>query len=144
MHSGFACVRNMKNSFDTLKKLYIEPSSACNLKCKMCFRNNWFDEKIGLMTAEIWNNVSDSITRLDKTELKTVMFAGMGEPLTVEDVMEVLKSHPDYKRYYNQEYFVKELIYKAGLSIARYIQNKPYAMAFLSIWCDTYLPTKTK
>ena len=82
MHSGFACVRNMKNSFDTLKKLYIEPSSACNLKCKMCFRNNWFDEKIGLMTAEIWNNVSDSITRLDKTELKTVMFAGMGEPLT--------------------------------------------------------------
>ena len=71
-------------------------------------------------------------------------YSGMGEPLSLADVMEVLKSHPDYKRYYNQEYFVKELIYKAGLSIARYIQNKPYAMAFLSIWCDTYLPTKTK
>lgn len=90
MHSGFACVRNMKNSFDTLKKLYIEPSSACNLKCKMCFRNNWFDEKIGLMTAEIWNNVSDSVTRFDKTELKTVMFAGMGEPLTNPKIFDMI------------------------------------------------------
>lgn len=71
-------------------------------------------------------------------------YSGIGEPLTVEDVMEVLKSHPDYKRYYNQEYFIREQIHRARLSIAQYIQNKPYAMAFLLVWCDTYLPDKTK
>lgn len=71
-------------------------------------------------------------------------YSGMCEPLSLADTMEVLKSHPDYKRYYNQEYFVKELIYKARLSIAQYIQNKPFAMSYLTIWCDTYLPDKTK
>lgn len=71
-------------------------------------------------------------------------YSGMGEPLSLADVMEVLKSHPDYKRYYNQEYFIKEQIYRARLSIAQCIQNKPFAMTFLTVWCDTYLPNKTK
>ena len=37
-----------------LKKLYIEPTTKCNLNCKMCFRNTWFDESIGeLSLAEV-------------------------------------------------------------------------------------------
>ena len=71
-------------------------------------------------------------------------YSGMGEPLSIEDTMEVLKANPDYKRYYNQESFVEQQIHRARVSIARYIQNKPYAMAFLLVWCDTYLPDKTK
>ena len=27
-----------------LRKLYIEPTTKCNLNCKMCFRHTWFDE----------------------------------------------------------------------------------------------------
>ena len=71
-------------------------------------------------------------------------YSGMGEPLSIEDTMEVLKANPDYKRYYNQETFVREQIYRARLSIAQCIQNKPFAMSYLTIWCDTYLPDKTK
>ena len=71
-------------------------------------------------------------------------YSGMGEPLSIADVMEVLKANPDYKRYYNQESFIEHQIYRARVSIAQYIQNKPYAMAFLLVWCDTYLPDKTK
>ena len=33
-------------------------------------------------------------------------YNNMGEPLSFEDSMEVLKANPNYKRYYNQEYFV--------------------------------------
>ena len=29
-----------------LRKLYIEPTTKCNLNCKMCFRHSWFDEPI--------------------------------------------------------------------------------------------------
>lgn len=71
-------------------------------------------------------------------------YSAMGEPLSIADTMEILKANANYKRYYNQESFVKEQIHRARVSIAQYIQNKPYAMAFLAIWCDTYLPDKTK
>ena len=71
-------------------------------------------------------------------------YSGMGEPLSIADTMEILKANPNYKRYYNQESVIREQIYRARVSIAQYIQNKPYAMAFLSIWCDTYLPDNKK
>ena len=29
-----------------LRKLYVEPTTKCNLNCKMCFRHTWFDEPI--------------------------------------------------------------------------------------------------
>ena len=69
-------------------------------------------------------------------------YSGMGEPLSIADTMEILKANP--KRYYSQESVIREQIYRARVSIAQYIQNKPFAMAFLTIWCDTYLPDKTK
>ena len=71
-------------------------------------------------------------------------YSGMGEPLSIADTMEILKANPNYKRYYSQESVIREQIYRARVSIAQYIQNKPFAMAFLTIWCDTYLPDKTK
>lgn len=42
---------------DAIKKIYIEPTSACNLNCKMCFRNNWINEEIGVMSDDTLNNV---------------------------------------------------------------------------------------
>lgn len=71
-------------------------------------------------------------------------YSGMGEPLSIADTMEILKANPNYKRYYSQESVIREQIYRARVSIAQYIQNKPFAMAFLTIWCDTYIPDKTK
>lgn len=71
-------------------------------------------------------------------------YSGVGEPVTVDDVMEILKSHVNYKLYYNQKAFIEQQIHRTVINVAQYIQNKPYAMAFLAIWCDTYLPDKTK
>lgn len=61
-----------------LKKLYVELSSACNFNCKMCFRHNWFDEKIGLMLDEAVNVLKENII---SGSFDTVFFGGMGEPL---------------------------------------------------------------
>ena len=61
-----------------LKKLYAELSSACNFSCKMCFRHNWFDEKIGLMSDDAVNILKENITA---GSFETVFFGGMGEPL---------------------------------------------------------------
>ena len=71
-------------------------------------------------------------------------YGGVGEPLSIEDTMEVLKSNPNYKLYYNQKSFVEQQIYRVCVNIAQYIQNKPYAMSYLAIWCETYLPDKTQ
>lgn len=62
-----------------LKKLYIELSSKCNLNCKMCFRNLWFDEKYELMRDATVERVKESIAA---GQFQTVFFGGMGEPLT--------------------------------------------------------------
>lgn len=70
------------------QKLYIEPSSACNLKCKMCFRNSWIDEESAMMSDSVWLSVKNSLNELRR--INTVMFAGMGEPLTHPRIFEML------------------------------------------------------
>ncbi len=70
-----------------LKKLYVELSSACNFSCEMCFRNNWFDEKIGLMSEQTVNVLKENI----KTgSFETVFFGGMGEPLMHPQLTELV------------------------------------------------------
>lgn len=73
-----------------LKKLYVEPSSLCNLNCKMCFRNGWINEKRELMSDAIWKSVLCSIPYC--RDIETVMFAGMGEPLTHPGIFNMIKS----------------------------------------------------
>ena len=40
-----------------LKKLYIEPTTKCNLNCKMCFRHTWFEESFCYMSMEDYRHV---------------------------------------------------------------------------------------
>ncbi len=66
------------NTKNQICKLYIEPSSLCNLNCSMCFRNNWFDETYGLMKGE----TVDQILKILSIDMPfDVFFGGMGEPL---------------------------------------------------------------
>ena len=60
-----------------MRKLYIEPASACNLNCTMCFRHQWFDEKIGLMDETVCAAVRQAVTI---PSVETVIFGGLGEP----------------------------------------------------------------
>ncbi|MDO5310658.1 MAG: radical SAM protein [Clostridia bacterium] len=76
-------------------KLYIEPTSACNLNCSMCFRKNWIDEKIGFMTDATFDRVIKGIS--DAESLESVMFGGMGEPLLHGNIAEMIRSFSVHK-----------------------------------------------
>ena len=62
-----------------LTKIYLEPTTACNLDCVTCFRNAW-DTEMGRMSDETFEAVLRGIERLDTRP--TVYFGGIGEPLT--------------------------------------------------------------
>lgn len=72
---------------DPLKKLYIEPTSDCNLDCKMCFRHTWFDEEPGHMT---YANFEKTLATMPK-EVETIFFGGMGEPLHHPDIIKMVE-----------------------------------------------------
>ena len=61
-------------SDDCLKKLYIEPTARCNLRCKMCFRNSWKNEIIGDMRMETFRKAMTTMP----DSVETVFFGGMG------------------------------------------------------------------
>jgi MoaA/NifB/PqqE/SkfB family radical SAM enzyme len=61
-----------------LAKLYVEPTTACNLDCITCFRNAW-DEPMGRMSDETFGHVLAGLKALDPAP--TVYFGGIGEPL---------------------------------------------------------------
>ena len=61
-----------------MKKIYIEPSSLCNLNCAMCFRNGWINEQQDLMDSMTFDCLFASLC---KNVPERVTFGGMGEPL---------------------------------------------------------------
>ena len=70
-----------------LRKLYIEPTTKCNLNCKMCFRHTWFDEPICDLSLEDYRHVLATMPR----SVETVFFGGMGEPLFHKDILEMIR-----------------------------------------------------
>ncbi len=72
---------------DGKNKLYIEPSSCCNLNCKMCFRNSWFEESIADMSDKTVSNV---LELLKCDVCNSVFFGGMGEPLKHKDIFSMV------------------------------------------------------
>ncbi|PKN51589.1 MAG: radical SAM protein [Deltaproteobacteria bacterium HGW-Deltaproteobacteria-13] len=61
-----------------LNKIYIEPTNRCNLNCVTCIRNSW-DEPFGDMDWSVYQTLIGGLA--DFPEVKTISFAGMGEPL---------------------------------------------------------------
>lgn len=74
-----------------LKKLYIEPTTKCNLSCKMCFRHTWFDEPICDLSLEDFRRVIDTMP----SSVETIFFGGMGEPLFHKDICEMIRIAAD-------------------------------------------------
>ena len=70
-----------------LRKLYIEPTTKCNLNCKMCFRHTWFDEPICDLSLEDFQKVLDTMP----SSVETIFFGGMGEPLFHRDIHEMVR-----------------------------------------------------
>lgn len=74
---------------DTIQKLYVEASSRCNLKCRMCFRQTWIDEGYGDLDVSLFSGVLDDPSL---SETKTVFFGGMGEPLIHPEIVTLVAS----------------------------------------------------
>jgi MoaA/NifB/PqqE/SkfB family radical SAM enzyme len=71
-----------------LARIYVEPTTACNLRCRTCIRNVW-DEPIGHMTAANFAAVLSGIRALPAPP--TVIFGGFGEPFVHPDLLDMLR-----------------------------------------------------
>ncbi|HVN53331.1 MAG TPA: radical SAM protein [Anaerolineaceae bacterium] len=68
----------LRRPLTSLAKVYVEPTSACNLVCRTCMRNTW-DEAMGSLSMETFERILDGLRAFDP--LPEVFFGGFGEPL---------------------------------------------------------------
>jgi tungsten cofactor oxidoreducase radical SAM maturase len=71
-----------------LRKLYIEPTTVCNLNCRTCIRNVWEDPKTH-MEMDIFRQIVEYIEQFP--DLQRVVFSGLGEPLTHPHILEMVQ-----------------------------------------------------
>jgi len=70
-------------SIHNLSRLYVEPTSACNLSCRTCVRNDW-NEPIGDMDLALFDRLMGQLNAFKG--LTSVMFGGFGEPTCHKDM----------------------------------------------------------
>jgi MoaA/NifB/PqqE/SkfB family radical SAM enzyme len=71
-----------------LARVYLEPTSRCNLNCRTCIRNAW-EEPQGDMSAETWERVLSGLKALPSRP--EVFFGGFGEPLAHPRILDMLE-----------------------------------------------------
>jgi tungsten cofactor oxidoreducase radical SAM maturase len=76
-----------------IRKLYIEPTTACNLRCHTCIRNIWGDP-IAHMSMATFHNLEESLKGLPN--LQRVVFTGFGEPLTHPRLLDMVEAVRKY------------------------------------------------
>lgn len=62
--------------------LFIDPSSACNFKCKFCMNHKI--KSPGIMDFELYKSIIDSLQQFKKP-IKVIRLYGFGEPLVNDD-----------------------------------------------------------
>lgn len=70
-----------------LKRLYIEPTSECNLQCTMCFRHTWFDEDTCTMPMAMFDRIMATLPG----SVNSIVFGGMGEPMHHPDILNMVE-----------------------------------------------------
>ena len=76
---------------DLPRKLYIEPTSLCNLNCAICFRHGWIQEAMGHMD---YDEVFLPLAQALPDSVEEVFFGGMGEPLFHPRILSMLEALP--------------------------------------------------
>jgi MoaA/NifB/PqqE/SkfB family radical SAM enzyme len=71
----------------SLARVYLEPTTNCNLQCRTCVRNAW-DEPPGMMSAETFARVIHDVRGV--SPLPTLFFGGFGEPFAHPDLLPML------------------------------------------------------
>ena len=80
-------MNNEPAKIDELNKIYIEPTNRCNLNCLICIRNSW-NEISGEMAWPVYRQLIDGLK--DFPQAKTIVFAGLGEPLLHPQLPEMI------------------------------------------------------
>lgn len=75
-----------------VRKLYIQPTSGCNLHCRTCIRNVW-DDPEAQMPMNTFQRLMESLG--DLPYLTRVVFTGFGEPLTHPNILEMIQAVGD-------------------------------------------------
>jgi len=75
-----------------VRKVYIEPTSRCNLNCITCVRNVW-NEETGDMDMSVFNLILQQLK--DFKYLQIITFAGFGEPLYHSHILEMVRRIKD-------------------------------------------------
>lgn len=73
----------------SLNRLYIEPTSRCNLACRTCIRNTW-DEPMGHMDMDVFDRLVGQLPRFP--HLESVMFGGFGEPTAQPRILDMIRA----------------------------------------------------
>ncbi|MCX5786508.1 MAG: radical SAM protein [Elusimicrobia bacterium] len=73
----------------SLSRVYIEPTSRCNLTCRACIQRTW-SEPQGDMTPYIFNKLLKDLHQFP--HLESVMFGGFGEPTAHPDIIRMISA----------------------------------------------------
>lgn len=73
---------------ERLARIYVEPTSRCNLTCSTCIRNSW-SEEMGEMQASTFSKILETIEEIDP--VPELFFGGFGEPLSHPDILDMIR-----------------------------------------------------
>jgi tungsten cofactor oxidoreducase radical SAM maturase len=71
-----------------LRKLYVEPTTVCNLKCRTCIRNVWDDPHAHMDMATFQALMAQA---KGFPNLQRIVFSGLGEPLAHPQILEMVR-----------------------------------------------------
>jgi tungsten cofactor oxidoreducase radical SAM maturase len=70
-----------------VRKLYIQPTTVCNLHCRTCIRNVW-DAPEAQMSMDTFQRLLEGLD--DLPHVTRIVFSGFGEPLTHPNILEMI------------------------------------------------------
>lgn len=71
------------------RKLYVEPTTGCNLHCRTCIRNVWQDP-VQPMSMATFRQIVEGLDQLPNVQ--RVVFTGFGEPLTHPHILDMIQA----------------------------------------------------
>jgi MoaA/NifB/PqqE/SkfB family radical SAM enzyme len=71
----------------SLSRVYIEPTSRCNISCRTCIRQTW-NEPLGDITPAVFSGLLNDLRRFP--HLESVMLGGFGEPTAHPDIVRMV------------------------------------------------------
>ncbi len=77
----------MRQTIHRLSKVYVEPTTHCNLGCLTCVRNVW-DEAMGYMSGATFTRIMEGVQ--DFPLPQKIFFGGFGEPLFHPQIVEMV------------------------------------------------------